>query len=283
MFISGFVDEAGPDIATQIKVTKELGFSHVEMRMVDGKQFTQLDDAAFEKAWDELQEAGISISCYGSAIANWSRPVNGDFNLDIADLRRSAPRMRMTGTPFIRVMSWKQGDASEEEWGREAVRRMKELAKIAEDEGITLVHENCDGWGGHTIENTVALLEQVNSPALKLVFDTGNPAHHKQDAWEYYRRVRKDVVYVHIKDYKPAGEKMRACFAGEGVGRVEDIVTDLLSTGYDGGFSLEPHIAGAIHEGTVAGEKKSAYQIYVEYGRRFAQLLERAKKNAGRP
>lgn len=280
MFISGFVDEAGPDIATQIKVTKELGFKHVEMRMVDKMQFTQVDDATFEKIWGELMKAGIKISCYGSAIANWSRPIKGDFQVDIDDLKRSAPRMRKTKTPFIRVMSWKQGDATEEEWKNEAIRRMKELARIAEGEGITLVHENCDGWAGHQPENTVIMLEQVKSPALKLVFDTGNPIGHHQDAWEYYKLVKEHVVYVHVKDYKAAGEKFSACFPGEGLGHIEEIVTDLLRSGYDGGFSLEPHIAGAIHEGTIAGEKRSAYDIYIEYGRRFVELLKRAKKNA---
>ena len=282
MFISGFVDEAGPDIATQIKVTKELGFKHVELRMVDKVQFTQVDDAAFEKIWGELKKAGIKISCYGSAIANWSREVKGDFQVDIDDLKRSAPRMRKTKTPFIRIMSWKQGAASEEEWKTEAIRRMKILAKIAEDEGVTLVHENCDGWGGHAPENTITLLKEVNSPALKLVFDTGNPIGHHQDPWAYYKLVKDQIVYVHIKDYKTQGDKHAAVFAGEGEGRVEDIVTDLIKNGYDGGFSLEPHIAGAIHEGTAAGEKKSAYDIYVEYGRKFSELLKRAKKNAKR-
>ncbi len=280
MFITGFADEAGADLATQIKAHKELGFDHVELRTVDKVQFTQIDDAKFEEIWAELQKAGIKISCYGAAIANWSRPVKGDLQVDIDDLKRSAPRMLKTETPFIRVMTWKQGDATEDEWKKGAIERMKTLAKIAEDEGVTLVHENCDGWGGLSAQNTIVLLEEVGSSALKLAFDTGNPVYHGQDPWEYYELVKDHIVYVHIKDAKKDGEKAVPCYAGEGLGRVEDIVTDLVKRGYDGGFSMEPHIAGAIHEGKVAGEEESAYGIYVRYGRGFAALLERAKKKA---
>ncbi|MBN1808480.1 MAG: sugar phosphate isomerase/epimerase [Planctomycetes bacterium] len=284
MFISGFVDEAGGDLATQIKVTRELGFSHVELRMIDGVQFCSVDDGAFEKIWADLQAAGVEISCYGSAVANWSRPVTGDLQVDIDDLKRVGPRMRKTHTPFIRIMSWKQGDVSEADWKNLAISRMKELARVAEDEGITLVHENCDGWGGHEPQNTLVLLEEVASPNLKLVFDTGNPVGHDQDAWEYYKLVQDHIVYVHIKDYrKPEdGGKAVACYAGEGEGRVEDIVTDLLKNGYDGGFSLEPHIAGAVHEGKIAGETASAYDIYLNYGKGFAALLDRCRQAAGR-
>lgn len=282
MFLSGFADEAGADLATQIKAHRELGYSHIELRTVDKVQFCSVGDAEFEEIWSKMQEAGLGISCYGSAIANWSRPVKGDLQVDIDDLKRVGPRMRKTGTGFIRVMSWKQDDASEDEWKTGAVSRMKTLAKIAEGEGITLVHENCDGWGGLSPENTLTLLEEVDSPALKLVYDTGNPVFHGQDAWKFYDAVKEHVVYVHIKDGREVDGKKVACYAGEGLGRVEDVVTDLLKSGYDGGFSIEPHIAGAIHEGKVAGEEETAYGIYLKYGRGFAQLVERAKRNAGR-
>ena len=63
-------------------------------------------------------------------------------------------------------------------------------------------HENCSGWGGLSAENSNILLGEVNSSALKVVFDTGNPVTYGQDAWEYYQVVFNDIVYVHIKDAK---------------------------------------------------------------------------------
>ncbi|MFH1377900.1 MAG: sugar phosphate isomerase/epimerase family protein [Planctomycetota bacterium] len=283
MFFSGFCDEAAKDIEGQIKAQKAIGgFEYVELRMVDGVQFASVDEATFETIAGKLNAASLKISCYGSAIANWARDIDGDFKIDVDDLKRIAPRMRKTGTPIVRVMSWaNRNKVPEAQWHTESVRRMKELCKIASNEGILIGHENCDGWGGHTIQNTVTLLAEVDSPALKLIFDTGNPAHHNQDAWEFYKTVRKDIAYVHIKDYKVVAgqEKPQACFAGDGLGRVKDIVRDLIKTGYTGGYSIEPHITAAIHEGKIAAEHYSAFDTYVEYGRKFKALVDGVVKS----
>ena len=48
------------------------------------------------------------------------------------------------------------------------------------------------------------------------------------------------IEYVHIKDAcKDSGQVVPA---GHGDGKIREIVGDLLQTGYDGFFSLEPHL-----------------------------------------
>ena len=127
--------------------------------------------------------------------------------------------------------------------------------------------------GGIGPQQTLDLLADVGSDALKLVFDTGNPIPHGQDAWEYYEGVREHVVYVHIKDYERDNPE-KAVYAGEGAGYVREIITDLFARGYDGGFSIEPHITSVIHLGQDATDPEAAYRTYIEYGRRFAKLVE---------
>ena len=151
---------------------------------------------------------------------------------------------------------------------------MRELATIAEDGGITLVHENCSGWGGLSAENSNILLGEVDSPALKVVFDTGNPVTYGQDAWEYYQAVYDDIVYVHIKDARKVDGKDEYTYCGEGDGHVREIVGDLLKRGYNGGFSIEPHLAAIIHTGQKANNDEQLYQSYTEYGRRLMRIVE---------
>jgi sugar phosphate isomerase/epimerase len=153
---------------------------------------------------------------------------------------------------------------------------MRALAEIAEKAGVILVHENCSGWGGLSPERTLELLAEVRSAHLKLVFDTGNPAQYGQDAWEYYRAVKEHIAYVHIKDYLPRGrdDQEQASYPGEGICRVRDIVADLLESGYQGGFSIEPHIASVIHLQKDIEDPRAAYRTYLEYGRRFMRLVE---------
>jgi sugar phosphate isomerase/epimerase len=276
MFFSGISDEAGQDIAAQIRAHRELGWTWLELRVVDGVYITQLTAADFDAVYGAVTDAGMGVSCFSSAIANWARPITGDFAVDEADLARAMPRMHRFGTPFIRVMSYPNdtdNPVDEAVWRKESIRRMQQLARMAEDGGVTLVHENCSGWGGLSAENSNILLREVDSPALKVVYDTGNPVTYGQDAWDYYQTVLQDIVYVHIKDAVKIDGEDHYCMCGDGDGRVREVVADLLGRGYDGGFSIEPHLAAVIHTGQKADSADALYQSYTAYGRRLMEIV----------
>jgi sugar phosphate isomerase/epimerase len=155
------------------------------------------------------------------------------------------------------------------------------------DAGITPVHENCMNYGGMGWKYTLKLIENV--PGLKLVFDTGNPVFTddyqkprpcpKQSAWEFYSHVKEHIAYVHIKDgvFDQANQRQVFTFAGEGVGDVKRILTDLLKSGYDGGLSIEPHLAVVFHDASITSEGSMRYNNYVEYGRRIETMIREIK------
>ena len=274
MKFSGISDEAGQAIEMQIKAHKELGWEYMELRNVDGENLTMMSDEKFEEVYRKVNESGLKVSCFSSCIANWATKISGDFQKDIDELKRAIPRMKKFNTKFIRVMSWPNDDENpwpEEKWAEEVIRRMKELAKIAEDGGVILAHENCSGWGGLSPENSLRLLNEVNSPAFVLLFDTGNVIPHTgMDTWDFYIKIKSYIKYVHIKDYK--ADKSGATFPGEGASKVKEILTDLKNSGYDGFVSIEPHIASVVHEGKV-GDAEITYKTYVEYGKKLMALL----------
>lgn len=285
MFFSGIADEAGQDIATQIKAHKELGWNHIELRMVDGTNATQLPDSEFDRVFKAVTEAELHVSCFGSAIANWARPITCDVEIDRADLRQAIPRLQRFKCPFIRVMSYPNDTdhpLSEREWRNEAIKRMKYLASMAEDEGVMLVHENCSGWGGLSAENSNILLGEVDSSALKVVFDTGNPVTYGQNAWEYYQAVADDIAYVHIKDARQIAGEDEYVYCGDGDGYVREIIGDLLTSGYAGGLSIEPHLAAIIHTGETAESAEVLYHSYTEYGRRLMAIVAEANSTSGK-
>jgi hypothetical protein len=55
---------------------------------------------------------------------------------------------------------------------------------------------------------------------------------------------------------------------------VKKTLTDLLQGGYDGGVSIEPHLAAIVHEGKAASDAEGPYEKYVEYGRRLMALVD---------
>lgn len=284
MIISGIADEASPELEGQIRAHRALGWETLELRLIGGTNVCQIDDAGFESARRTLEESGTGVVCFASPIANWSRPITSDFSLDVDDLRRSIPRMQRLGTPFIRVMSYPNDGLGERAWRSEAIRRMRELARVAADGGVVLVHENCSGWGGATPENQRVLLEEVASPALQIVFDTGNPVaegHPPEQTREFYRTARPYIRHIHIKDCRrlPDGT-VEYTMPGEGASLVREILADALAGGYGGAFSIEPHISAQIHLGTSASGA-AAEEVYLEYGRRAQALLAECAGQTG--
>ena len=252
--------------------TRELRWKHIELRNISGIGVADLCDRSFEEVVDALSEAGLAVSCFASQLCNWSRSIAKHPDIDRHELERALPRMQRLGCPFIRTMSYPNAGWSEADWKQAVIERLKVLAQMCEDGGVTLAHENCDGWGGKGAEQSLEMLEKVDSPALKLLWDTGNPVAHDQDPWAYYSAVKEHIVYVHIKDGVRKDGKIAYTYPGEGAGRVKDVVKDLLKRGYAGGFSIEPHLAAVVHEGKAASEADSAYGRYTEYGRRLMKL-----------
>ena len=84
--------------------------------------------------------------------------------------------------------------------------------------------------------------------------------------------MKAHIVYVHIKDRQVVDGRAEPAYCGEGDAKVREILGDLKEQGYEGGVSIEPHLAAAVHLGKEA-EDEEAYRVYVEYGRRMTRLL----------
>lgn len=288
MNITGFTDEAVPGIEEQIEVCRELGWNRIDLRGIDGVNITAVDDATFEEIAGQLESADIEAVSFGSTIANWSRSLETPFEEDLAEIKRAAPRMRRLGTSMIRIMSYRApagpvGTNPEAE--AEIVRRLSALTRIAEENGILCIHENCETWGGQSWEHTLFLLETIDSPAFRLVFDTGNPfwiddvradAAGRQDALEFYRKVRGGVGYIHIKDGRMRGDEAEYTFPGDGDGRIPEILSELHRDDYDAGVSIEPHMAVVYHDPSVTSDASYRKRVFLEYAERTAELCSAA-------
>lgn len=293
MYFTGFADEASPSIDGQIEVTRALGWKNIEARQINGVNLHDVTEEVFEEVCGKLADAGISVNCFGSCVANWGwEPLDNDhFNKTRQQLERAIVRMKKLNCTMLRGMSFKaqwERPAWDAEVEKHVFAKVGTLVKICQDAGVEYLHENCNNYGGQSWKHTLKLLENV--PGLKLIFDTGNPVLNfdrskgdelvdMQDSFEFYSNVKEFIRYVHIKDgvctQKKVGfSEARYTFAGEGNGRVREIVADLLKNGYDGGFSMEPHMGSVFHdtEGGAAEEKRK--EIYIEYGRRFEKLIE---------
>lgn len=282
----GIGDEAGRTLEQQTAAISGLGWQLIELRSVDGVPVAELDDAAFEACFEGLQTSGLTTACVDSKIANWSRPVSQGIEQDLRELDRLSSRCAALGTRYVRVMSYPNDGWDEKSWGTEVIRRMRLLAERAADYGLVLLHENCSGWAGSSASRMLRLLEEVDSPALRLLFDTGNGAAYHYRSYdvlaELLRQSPGSVAHVHVKDAVGEGEDAAYTLPGEGESEVADCLSLLLDHCFTGVWSIEPHLRLRPHDKrTELGEDGPA--LFVEYGRRLEELVStRLAPPAGR-
>jgi sugar phosphate isomerase/epimerase len=289
MKLMGIGDEAGANLESQLIATRDLGWKFIEMRAAElpghpKANFHDLPDAAFDAAVQQLEQSGVQVYCFGSAVMNWAKRISDPFEMTLGELQRCIPRMKRVGARFVRIMSFKPDD-EEYKTPAEVFRRVRDVTNMFLDEGIQPVHENCMNYGGMSWQHTLELLDKC--PGLQLVFDTANPVFNpdrskprpwpRQNAWEFWQHVRDHVVHIHVKDatWDRAKNTETYNWPGEGQGYVREILKDAAARGYDAGLSIEPHMVSVFHDpnAKAASASDAARKNFVEYGKRLQQLL----------
>ncbi|MET9361918.1 sugar phosphate isomerase/epimerase family protein [Streptomyces sp. NPDC006632] len=254
----GIGDEAAPGLAEQIAIHRELGLGAIELRTVDGLGLHELDTEALAGVAEQVRAAGLVVPVVDTPIGNWSTTVATDLDTELSVLAGSAEAAHALGGRWLRVMSYPNDGRPDADWAAESLRRLAVLTREAERLGVRLLHENCQGWAGRGPDETLRLLEYVGSPALRLIFDVGNGLAYGYEAAEFLGKVLPFVDHVHIKDghRTPAG----AVFTLPGRGDVDvaGCVRQLERAGYQGRYSLEPHVAHIPHLAATAGADELA-------------------------
>ena len=287
--LSGISDEAGASLETQIKAHKELGWEHMSIRCIDGTNIHALPQDEFDKAADQLDEAGMKVVEFASLIGNWAKNIEVEFDVTIGEINRAIPRMKRLGCKLVRVMSYAQEPWGQKQHADERFRRLRAIIRRFEEAEITAIHENCMNYGGFSADHTLRLVNEV--PGLKLVFDTGNPVFQLdrskgepfpwQDPMEFYEAVKEHIAHVHIKDCtnpkEGETEPEEYTLPGEGQAKIPQILKALKNDGYDGAIAIEPHVATVFHaKEDEEVDEQQCYDSYVEYGKKLEEMVKYA-------
>jgi len=87
---TGFPDEAEKSLADQISTLKEVGWSAIELRLIDGGNVCDQTDDKWRQTREALQSENIEVVGFGGQIGNWARPITTDFQVDLDEIRRVA-------------------------------------------------------------------------------------------------------------------------------------------------------------------------------------------------
>ena len=237
-----------------------------------------MSDEQFEAIYSAVGDSGLKVAAFASGICCWGRSVRNDFQLDLDDMKRAIPRMQRFGTKYIRIMSCphdKSAGIPEEEHKGETFRRIKELAKMAADGGVVMVHEHGGTmWTRSDPDRMIELYEATDSPGFKLLLDmanfTGTDAGDK--SWSTYQRIKDMIDYVHLKDRV---DNETCTWIGEGIIPVSKLLKAMVDDGYDGFVSMEPHIAAEHHTGKTSSAEV-LYNTYIKNGKKATELVKKA-------
>jgi len=249
--LSGFADEIDPDLQTQCDVLTELGIRYVEFRSAWDINVLNLDDGQIDEVVRILTRNNLSVSSIGSPIGKIN--IEDDFTAHLTRMDRALTVARKLNAPYIRVFSFfLRPDQPPAVHRDEVIRRMRVLADMAHTAGVVLLHENEKQIFGDVPDRVLDIVESVNLPSLKLAWDAANFVQVGVTPFtEAYPILRPHTAYIQIKDAVMAtGDVVPA---GEGDGQLRDTIRALATDGFDGFFSMEPHLGSAHHLGGFSG------------------------------
>jgi hydroxypyruvate isomerase len=138
----------------------------------------------------------------GGDIANALNRVENHATIE-AGFRTNIPLAAKAGVPNVITFSGNRGGMSDEEGARNTITGLKRVKKIAEDHGVTICMEllnskhdhhdyMCDrtAWG-------VRVIEEVNSPNVKLLYDIYHMQIMEGDLIDTIRRNIQWIAHFH--------------------------------------------------------------------------------------
>ena len=245
--LSAFADEISPDLDEQLATLEREGIHHLDLRSMWNINVLDLSDTQIGQIKQALDTRGMSVAAIGSPLGKTA--IDSPFEETMQKLERAIEVARAFDTPFIRIFSFyppahphivstRAGTNRDE-----VIRRLRMMSERARSANVTLLHENEKDIYGDTIERCIDLMRNCASEHFRAVFDPANFIQCAQTPYpDAYEALRPWLAYVHVKDALPDGSVVAA---GKGAARWPDLLQRLRADGYDGFFSLEPHLAAA--------------------------------------
>lgn len=239
--LTGFADEISPELDVQLDTLAAEEMRFLELRGVWGKNVLRLSDDEVARVKADLGARGVGVSSIGSPIGKIG--IADDFAPHLDDFRRALHVAHELGAPYIRIFSFFMPEGDDPATHRGAVLdRLGQIVRAAEGAGVTLVHENEKDIYGDIPSRCHDILASIDSPLLRAAWDPANFVQcGVRPHTEGYALLRPFIAYVHVKDSILATRQVVP--AGQGDGQVRETIAALRDSGFDGFFSLEPHLA----------------------------------------
>ena len=165
--------------------------------------------------------------------------------LDSREVELFKARLKVANELGIKIVNTGAGEGKGEEARNRALKVIRDLAKLADDLGITIAletHGHLTGTGILCLE----IMEALDLANVRVNYDPANVIFYMGGIpGKDIKSIAKYVVHVHIKD-KSSRELYKHDFSpiGEGIIDFKKIFSELDKVGYTGPLSLEVELDG---------------------------------------
>ena len=241
--LSAFADEVTDDFLQQVKYLARENVGYIEPRFVNKKNLMDLSQPELDDVKKMIEDHGLKVSAIGSPIGKVK--LDEPFEPHLDKFKHAVDLAVFLDTPYIRMFSYYAPEGKDiNDYRDQVMERMAAKVEAVSDADVTMVHENEAHIYGHTAANCVDMVETVNSPKLRLVYDPANfvwgekLTNNVEVCWPV---MQPHVVHIHIKDWK-LGSADIGSMPGQGDGQIKELLAELAAMNYDGCMTMEPHL-----------------------------------------
>ncbi|MDR3690655.1 MAG: TIM barrel protein [Fimbriimonas sp.] len=241
--LSAFADEISPDLKVQVETLERLGVSGLDLRSVDGVNVLDLSQDDLQRVHDMCGERGLHVQAIGS-------PVN-KVQFDLLNEAREYDRLKKAiraahrvNVKRVRIFTPMVPDQLHDQMAEKVIAWMFAQKRLAEGEGIVLIHENDDRyWAAHPT-NAKRLMEEIGGENFRFAYDFANTVlQGYRTMKDWFPWIIPYIDTLHIKD--AIEESHQIVPAGEGEGQLLEGIEALVEAGWQGPLTIEPHLAAA--------------------------------------
>jgi sugar phosphate isomerase/epimerase len=200
---------------------------------------------------EALERNRLQLASFG-ACNNLAEPDEDKRKQQLQDILSSVDAASQLGAKAVRVFAGdrREGMAYEDakDWILDG---LKTAAAYAAEKQITLCLENHGQFAGRA-DQVAAIIREVDSPYLRLTFDTGNFLLVDQDPALAFEELKNSISHVHFKDFLQVdadyqgssytslgGQKYAGKAPGEGIAPLPTLLKGLKGIGYNGWLAVE--------------------------------------------
>ena len=261
--LSGFADEVYVNFEQQLDFFQSVGLNYIELRFIDGMNVLDISKEKLLQVKQMLSDRGIGVSAIASPIGKYG--ISQPFSPHFDRFKHAVDVASFLNTELVRVFSYYAPQGEDiNKYREEVMERMTIKAEYLKESNVRMVHENESRIFGYSAENCVDIARSVNSDKLSLAYDPanfvwgGDIVNNVEVCWPL---MKPYVTHIHIKDWK-LGSTDIGSLPGEGDGQIEQLIKELVTSGYSGFVTLEPHMSSGVQFGgeTTPEQLKAALQ-----------------------